>query len=297
MRPLRFDVPTTLVLLSLACLTAGPAHAAGPGMSECLSANESAIRLRSDRKLVGARDQSLVCAAQSCPAELRDACQGRVKELTAAIPSIVFEVKDAGGKDVTAVSVTMDGELLVDHLDGTAVAVNPGEHAFVFAVPGHAGVTKRVVIYQGEKNRRERVELGGGPAAPQPASTSSGMGTQKLVGLTLGGAGVVGVGVGAVFGATALSAWSSVTSACGAGGASRCAPSNRSSVQSDQSSAQTDATVSTAALIAGGALVAAGAVLFLTGGQREHEPSSAPSVAVAPTFGPGQGGLSLTGAF
>ncbi len=53
--------------------------AEGPTMAECLAANESAIRLRSDHELRQAREQTLVCASPTCPAEVHNACQPRFK--------------------------------------------------------------------------------------------------------------------------------------------------------------------------------------------------------------------------
>jgi hypothetical protein len=298
-------------------LATRPARAADPKMSECLSANESAIKLRGEHKLRLARDQALVCAASSCPGEVREVCQKRVVQLNTAIPSVVFEVKDASGNDVSAVAVTMDGQPFAASLSGAAFPVDPGDHAFSFEVAGQPSVQKRLVIYEGDKGRRERIQIGGAHAAPTPAPEtapaplaatpletsaatgfpSSGLGTQKIVGLTLGGAGVVGVGVGSVLGLLTISAWSSVKTACGSGGAGNCSASNPSTVTSDHNTAQTDGTISTVAFIAGGALVATGLVVFLTGGHHNHEESPAPTVAVVPSAGPGQAGFALSGTF
>jgi serine/threonine-protein kinase len=170
------------------------------------------------------------------------------------------------------------------------------------------------MIYEGDKGRRERIQLGAAAAVPPPSastsmvpavpapetpattgSPSSELGTQKIVGLTLGGAGVVGVGVGSVLGLLTISAWSSVKNACGPGGTTSCAASNPSTVTSDHNTAQTDGTISTVAVIAGGVLFATGLVVFLTGGHHGHEES--PAVAVVPSVGPGQAGVALIGAF
>jgi hypothetical protein len=288
-------------------------------MSECLSANDNAIKLRGDHKLRQARDQALVCSSASCPGEVRDACQLRVKDLNAAIPTVVFEVKDPSGNDLSAVVVKMDGQPFADHLDGTAVPVDPGDHAFSFAAMGQPEVDKSVVIYEGDKSRRERIQMGGSLASPPPASTlpapaplvmapssetqpipqptTTGRSTQKVIGLTLGGVGVVGIGVGSVLGLLTLSAWSSVKNACGSGGPSNCAASSPSSVTADRNAAETDGTISTVAFIAGAGLVATGLVVFLTGTPHGDKENPSPAMAVVPTFGPSQAGVALSGAF
>ncbi len=311
LQPKRFAASTIAVAAVLATLTR-PASA-DPTMTECISANEVAIKLRVDHKLRQARDQALVCAATSCPGEVRDACKKRVSELNAAIPSLVFEAKDSNGDDVSAVAVTMDGQPFAARLDGTAIPIDPGDHTFSFAAAGHANVEKHLVIYEGDRGRRERIQLGNGPASPPPVaptplalpatppesrpsagSTAPGLGTQKVVGLTLGVVGIAGVGVGSAFGLLTISAWSSAKSACGSGGTSSCT-GDPSTVSSDRSTAQKDGTVSTVAFIAGGALVATGLVVFLTGSHRESSPAA--TVALAPALGPGRAGFALSGAF
>jgi hypothetical protein len=49
----------------------------------------------------------------------------RVDEINAAIPTVIFEAKDGAGGDLSAVRVTMDGEVLAERLEGTALSINP----------------------------------------------------------------------------------------------------------------------------------------------------------------------------
>jgi hypothetical protein len=298
MKPRRL-VPLTIAALSVALgTTAHPAFAAGPNLPQCLSANESAIKLRVEHKLRQARDQSLVCAAASCPGEVRDACEKRAAAIGSAIPTIVFDVKDASGSDLSGVAITMDGEVLVTHLDGTAIAVDPGEHTFSFSAPGQPSVDKHFILSEGALDRHESIVLTSAApvAAASPTSrepSSSGLGTRKIAGLTLGGVGVAGVAIGSVFGVMTFSSWSSAGSACGSGGTSHCSRAGSAAATSDHNAAVTDGTLSTVAFIAGGVLVASGLAVFFTGGHHEGRPA----VAVAPSFGPGQAGLAVGGAF
>ncbi len=171
---------------ALACFASTlPARAADPSMSECLTANESAIKLRGEHKLRQSRDQSLVCASSSCPGAVRDVCQARIRALSAAIPTVVFVAQDAGGHDVVAVRVSMDGEHVADRLDGTAVEVDPGQHTFRFEIPGQPAVERSLVVSEGQKNRRDVVPVGGGEAAPAgqpspaPKETAPGIPTRR----------------------------------------------------------------------------------------------------------------------
>jgi len=141
-------VPIVGVLVT----TARASHAK-PTVGECLSATEASLKLGADRKVREVRAQALVCAAPSCPAEVRVECATRVADLNAAVPTVVFSAKGADGQELSSVKVSMDGEALSDHLDGSAVAVDPGTHEFTYDMAGQA----TLIIHEGEKNRHEVV--------------------------------------------------------------------------------------------------------------------------------------------
>jgi hypothetical protein len=279
---------TALALLGIPA----PCEAADPTTSDCLAANESSIALRNDHKLRAARAQLLVCAARSCPADVRKECVRRVTEVNAAMPTVVFEAKDGSGNDLTAVRVLMDGEPLAERIEGMALSIDPGEHEFTFEAAGQASVRKRFVIREGEKDRRERIvitapppAIDATPAAPAPAPTQgsgaapaaggSGLGGQRVAALVVGGVGVLGVVLGSAFGLQAISKRDSAAQAC----PERCADPSGVSMWHD---AGTAGNVSTAAFVLGGAALAGAAVLWLTG-----RPSGPENRAAAIAVGPG----------
>jgi hypothetical protein len=291
---------STTALAAVVLTVPAPARAADPTTSDCLGANESAISLRNEHKLRAAREKLLVCAAASCPTDIRNECARRVADINAAIPTIVFEVKDAAGRDLSAVKVTMDGQPLADRLEGTALSIDPGVHTFAFDTEGHPKVEKQLVIREGEKGRREPVMFGAAaPAAPQPAPATvqvappapetkpppappqtdsgsvqsgekSGLGTQKTVALVAGGVGVVGVVVGTVFGLQAMSKYNQANDAC----PGKCADQNGVDLWKSTRSA---GNVSTVAFIVGGVGLAAGATLWFTA-----KPTATIQVGVGP---------------
>jgi hypothetical protein len=272
-------------------------------MSECLSTNEAAITLRRDHKLRQARDRSLICAATTCPDAVRDVCRKRATELSEAIPTVVFVATDASGHDVVAVHVSMDGETLSDHLDGTAIPVDPGQRTFTFEVAGQPPVEHLYVISEGQKNRREVVTFGGsGPSASAGLVAAPGgaspWGSQRIAAVATGGAGVVGLVLGGIFGGLAASEWSSAKSFC-MHMTPTCTTSPTSPGAQDESSATSKATVSTVGFIAGGVLVAGGVALFVTAPSTSSHPASASlrGLELVPAGGPGGAGLTLRGAF
>jgi hypothetical protein len=278
--------------------------------AECVQANTKGQEQRRDGKLSLARESFRACAASSCPSLLRDDCTRRLDEVERVQPTIVFDVKDASGRDVIAVKVTVDGKPLADRLTGAPLQVDPGEHVFAFEAVGQPPVTQTFLIKESEKDRQERIVMGAGSAAGSPSSEASGesrsnaglasnppesgggMGTMKLLGLASAGVGVAGLAVGSVFGLMTSSEANQQKTDCSAG-VGKCP--NYSAAQSDHSKAITYGAVSTAAFIAGGALVALGGVLFFTGGHAE--PAATTALVVVPSVGPGGGGVSLKGEF
>jgi hypothetical protein len=167
----RFALLVTFVLTVSSWLAGPSALAADPTIAECLAANADAANLSNEHKPVEAQRALLSCAASSCPSEIQQDCAARVAEVTAAIPTIVFELQDAAGNDLSSVAITADGAPAGNAAAGTAIALDPGEHTFTFVAPGQAAVEKRFVLVEGAKNRRERIRIGEQTAAP-PVPTS-----------------------------------------------------------------------------------------------------------------------------
>jgi hypothetical protein len=315
---------------ALVCLSAPLARADGT-KDQCVDANGKGQELRREGSVSAARDQFRACAVASCPSIVRDDCTRRLDEADRAQPTVVFEVQDATGNDLSAVHTTMDGKPWTEILEGKALAADPGKHVFVFTAAGQAPVSRTVILTEGEKGRRERIVLSATPApatpssaAPSPArppsaepaasvapgaaasptplegvsgpgaagAGSGGMGAHRIIGLTSGIAGLVGLGLGGAFGLLTTSAWNHAKSACG-GNPSQC--TNVPAGQSDKSTAETDATVSTVGFVAGGALLAAGAIVFFTASPGGGHATT--GWTMAPSVGLREAGLTLRGGF
>ncbi len=134
---------------------------------ECIGANERALDLRQQGRLLDSRRELAACAAARCPDAIQQACRGRMTDLNSAVPSIVFEVKDEAGLDMMDVQLVVDGQP-AGTAGVTARQVDPGRHVFRFEAPGRPAVERVVVLREGEKERRESVQFG--PVAlSQPA--------------------------------------------------------------------------------------------------------------------------------
>lgn len=262
----------SLALLLVAAFFPRPARAVEPTKQECVEANERAQALRQQESLQAARESLALCLASSCPGPVREDCADRLAEIDRVLPTLVFDVKDQDGRDLTGVALRVDGKLLAASLGGAAVAIDPGSHQVTFMPTVGPEKTESIVVHEGDKARRIAVVIVV-PAQPPTLIDPPGR-TQPVAGIVVGGAGVLGIVVGTVLGIVAKSTYdSAVTSECG-GNASHCSGAGLSQI----SSAHGQAAASTASFIAGGVLAATGVTLWLTARQ---------SVRAAPVSGGG----------
>jgi hypothetical protein len=94
-----------------------------------MAAFEQGQRLRRQGSLLESRAQLLLCARDPCPPLLRPDCLRWLHELDPLIPSVVVSVRRDDGTDITNARLFIDGRLQTERLDGSAIEVNPGEHA------------------------------------------------------------------------------------------------------------------------------------------------------------------------
>jgi hypothetical protein len=274
--------------------------AANADDAACIDATEKALALRRQGKLHDARKTLALCAAPTCPDEVKQECAKRIEAVNAAMPTLVLAARDANGNDVRGAAVTMDGVPLAGALDGRPLEIDPGPHTFRFEMTGLVPVEKQLVLRDGEKGRQELIVLAP-PAkeAPQPEKPPppppSYWTTQRKLAIAAGGVGVVAIGVGAVFAGLAIGDQNMEKSNCSASGCP-----NRGQAQEDYSTGNKNATASTALFIAGGVFVGAGVALFLTAHDardaRESSGSARQGIYVAPSAAGGGPGFVLGGA-
>jgi hypothetical protein len=198
------SLPRAVAALLLCSLVLGnaPAFAADEKLS-CVRASDKASSLRTDGKMLASREQLLVCAREVCPAPVRKDCTRRLGDLEDALPSIVIAAKDAGGHDLIDVRTTIDGNVLGEKLDGKAITVDPGTHAFKFEHGTDPPVEEQVLVAEGVKNRVVTVTF----TAPRTKDATEGPGGARkekagvpVASWVLGGVGIVALGSFAYFG-------------------------------------------------------------------------------------------------
>lgn len=294
-------------LAALAAVVGSPAPVFAQDADACISASEQSLTARKAGKLIDARKALATCAATVCPDPIRSSCQQRMSEVTQALPSIVFDVKDPSGGDLSAASLDIDKLRYADHLDGRAIVLDPGDHEFTFTATGQAPLVRHYVLREGEHDRHEAILIGTPLAAPTagPAlARAPALGpaevlpenagrAQRISGLVLGGVGSAGLIVGSIFGLVASSKWNSSQSECPSPG--NC--TQHAQAVTDHDSATSSATISTVALTAGGAALVAGAIVFFSAPSSGVQTPRAVGLVAAPDLEPGGGGLTLLGQF
>jgi hypothetical protein len=115
----------------------------------------------------------------------------------------------------------------------------------------------------------------------------------RTTGLIVGGVGVAALIGGGVTGFLGMSKQSDLDDRCPNEQCHFTSDAEKASLESDQDSLDTLATLTTALLVGGGVLTATGVTLYIVGGPS----SETEKVSVAPTFGPGVAGLSAQGTF
>lgn len=246
-------------------ITLGTRAAHADPVAACGDAAEKAQSLRDARKLIEARDPLRVCAGSECPRFIQKDCARWLEEVERSLPTVVVTAKDSNGQYLVDVKVTVDGHPFASQLDGRAEPLNPGIHTFHFQRSDGTSVDQQVPIREGEKNQsvvasfEKRDPVPVAASAPVSGADHSVETTSpwRTIGWIAGGAGVVGLGLGATFGVLASSAKSDAN--CDAAGFCD---------RDKLASARDHATIANVGFIAGGILLAGGAalVLFAPGG-------------------------------
>ncbi len=274
----------TLALCALAMVathTRSAAVDAAPDgtKAQCIASYEQGQTLRHDGKLAEARKQLLLCMRDVCPPLFRKDCDQWLKEVEQTMPSIVVVAKGAKGEDLSDVTVSIDGEVVAQQLDGKDLQVDPGNHVIRFEHGELPPIEQSVLIRIGEKHRALTVRFkSGGATGESEEGAAAGKGTPVPASVwVLGGIGVVALGSFAYFGTQGRS---------DVDGLQSCKPYCE---QSDVDSARTKLMVADVSLGIGVVSlgIAAYKLFTRTNAAAKESSSAGPRVHVAPMVGGG----------
>jgi hypothetical protein len=206
---------------------------------------------------------------------------GRVRAAALApkLSNLVIDVPAASR--VEGLEVRKDGRVVVEAEWGASIPADPGPHLVEASAPGHSNWSQTVDVPDGAKTAHAAVPelptvaaplpLASAPATPadhslarpsvdsppEPGRSPGNGRGMKIAAIAVGAVGVVGIGVGSVFGWMSLSKHNHADTEC---------PPNGTCLNADAVSTWRDAVhfgnVSTVAFAVGGAALATGAVLW-----------------------------------
>ena len=233
-------------------------------------------------------------AAATFASSAKSALTPRLSYITVAVPP---------SSVLAGLEVTRDGEKLPQAAWGVPVPVDPGDHMLGATAPGHEPWTIKTSVQAQSAKIEIAVPVLAVSATPPPQSAQpapgaapapdatparsgglfSGPGaTQREIALVAGGLGVVGIGIGSVFGAEMLS-----KKQTNIGGGFCSTPGCGTQSQSAVSAGN----LATVGWIAGGVLIAGGAVIWLTAPSAK----ATTTAALVPLGGPGGAGVGVEG--
>ncbi|HWU85845.1 MAG TPA: PEGA domain-containing protein [Kofleriaceae bacterium] len=249
--------------------------------------------------------ESIELARKAGDSKRSQYAQKQAALLEPRLPKLVIT---APAKPPAGLAVQRDGAPVSAAELGIALYVDPGAHEVTASAPGFEPVTKQVTLVEGKTatvvlpNLTPKPDAGPTPRQPDtdrsrqaghtPPPPVSPM--RKHMGLGIGGAGVVMIGVGLLFGSQALSKNDEAKKLCGDDLA--CSPADFDKGTQLISDGRSKATLSTVFVVAGGAAMVAGAVVFLTA-PRARAGERAPGARIVPVIQGSGAGIGMVGAF
>src|SRR5262249_55449465 len=140
-------------------------------------------------------EQLAICGRSECPKLVQQDCTGWMSEVLGALPTVVPAAKDRVGRDIVSATVSIDGKVAADALDGKPIAVDPGVHWFRFETKGAPGVEEQVVVRPGEKNRIVTATFATDAPALRSDARNGGRSSPPIAAFIAGGVGIAALAV------------------------------------------------------------------------------------------------------
>ena len=118
-----------------------------------MHASEQGQTQRANGHLRAARESFVLCAQDACAIALRRECMRWLDDVDTDTPSVVLAAKDPSGRDLTDVTVHIDGQPTAYATSWRSVALDPGPHEVRFEREGSPPIVEKLVLRMGERNR------------------------------------------------------------------------------------------------------------------------------------------------
>jgi hypothetical protein len=227
-----------------------------------------------------------------------DGARQRVKELEPKLARLTITVSpDAAA--ISGLVVKRDGTAVGSPTYGVAIPIDRGEHTIEASAPGHSAFTQKVNVQDGATMSvsipalaAEAGATGGGEAPPPPPPATEGSSIARPLGWGALGVGVVAMGIGAYFGASAISKNTESNTGGGCDKATNRCDLAGTGLRND---ARSQGNTSTVLFVVGGIFVAAGITMVIVGGSKSQD--AKPTASLVPAVARDRAGLSFEGRF
>ncbi len=265
--------------LDEACPKLAESHRLDPGVGTLLNLGDCYVRAGKVASAWATYGECETLARRSAQRDRAQFCVGKVEELAPRLPYLTLRTTTIP----SGMTIARDGQPVGQAAWGTAVPVDPGEHAIEASAPGYEPHRAKVTLGVGQRLDvtvpalvKAKVATGPGPAPPPKPPPREAPTWPRTLGWVVAGTGVAAGVTGLVLGGVAKSKNDAAR-------ADHCSPVDCDAAGVDGiRQAKTFADVSTALVIGGSALLVGGVVIVLVA------PSGARATAV---LGPGTVGL------
>lgn len=209
---------------------------------------------------------ALSIAKRDRRADREKLAQKHLADVEPKVSRVVFVLPPGAPADV---SVVVDGTPISRKALDVPLPMDPGTHPFRVEAKGKRPYASTVTVATTAEEQRvpipelEAAPVAEAPPTDRPAAAPAPLGTQRILALAAGGAGVALLGVGTFFGVRAIGLSDDARAMCDP---AQCTSRDAIATNDD---ARSSATVANVALVAGAALVVTGVVLWLTAPRRE----------------------------
>jgi hypothetical protein len=199
------------------------------------------------------------------------------------------------------IEIKRNGKALDEGQWGAGVPMDPGSVTIEASAPGHTPWKQTVTIAPKPGNTTIEVPpLARSPVAQGPVSNAAEVeeqgtawNSQKTAALAVGGAGVIGLALGTIFGVKAIGKKSDADTACQPNAPTQCNAAGVALRHEEKNAG----TISTASFVAGGVALAGGVVLFVTAPERPATKNESVRFEVWPAVAGGDMGLMFRGSW
>jgi hypothetical protein len=244
-------------------------------------------------RAVGSYRLALTEATKSNSKDIEKAVHSALADLEPRIPMLLVKRGEGAG----VAEVTLDGRALANPSIGVEFPVNPGPHALAASAPDRLPFSGEVTLADRDHKAITVVlkpkpapivatpdpDAGKKDTPPDTPPPETGNRKLKIAGFTVGGLGLVSLGISGAFFGLRQSAISKLNADCGASHMSCPAGDNAT-----YSSGQTDATVSAALFVTGLVLAGSGAIML---GVSSRKPKAPPPPEASLVLTPNGAGL------